>query len=157
MVTHTVTHLIVQIPLTLFFFFLQSLSKGQRSGSLCFRGDRAAWFQPDSLDEFLRLKWEHPDAKVVVGNTEVGESSPTFTCSFVLSSVRPRRRWLTLSALCAGIEVKFKNMLYPVILAPAFIPELSGVTQSEDGERLFPRCMFPSLSQKRRDDGVMMA
>ncbi|XP_044043358.1 xanthine dehydrogenase/oxidase [Siniperca chuatsi] len=82
---------------------LMSLTRGQRSGSLCFRGDRAAWLQPDSLDEFLCLKWKHPDARVVVGNTEV------------------------------GIEVKFKNMVYPVVLAPAFIPELNAVTHTEDG------------------------
>ncbi|XP_070813717.1 xanthine dehydrogenase/oxidase [Chaetodon trifascialis] len=82
---------------------LMSLTKGQRSASLCFRGDRAVWLQPHSLDEFLRLKWEHPDARVVVGNTEV------------------------------GIEVKFKNMVYPVILAPAFIPELNAVTHTEAG------------------------
>ncbi|KAM8722350.1 xanthine dehydrogenase/oxidase [Acanthopagrus schlegelii] len=82
---------------------LMSLTKGQRSGSLCFRGDRVVWLQPDSLDEFLRLKWEHPEARVVVGNTEV------------------------------GIEVKFKNMVYPVILAPTFIPELNAVTHTADG------------------------
>ena len=33
-----------------------------------------------------------------------------------------------------GIEVKFKNMVYPVILAPAFVPELNSVTHSEEGE-----------------------
>ncbi|KAM3585325.1 uncharacterized protein V6R79_014495 [Siganus canaliculatus] len=82
---------------------LVSLTKGRRSGPLCFRGDRVTWLQPDSLDEFLRLKWEHPDARVVVGNTEV------------------------------GIEVKFKNMLYPVVLAPAFVPELNAVTHCDDG------------------------
>ncbi|KAE8278574.1 Xanthine dehydrogenase/oxidase Xanthine dehydrogenase [Larimichthys crocea] len=82
---------------------LVSLTKGQRSGSLRFHGDRVAWLQPDSLDEFLRLKWENPDARVVVGNTEV------------------------------GIEVKFKSMVYPVILAPAFIPELNAVTHTEHG------------------------
>uniref|UniRef100_A0A4W6FUD7 Xanthine dehydrogenase n=1 Tax=Lates calcarifer TaxID=8187 RepID=A0A4W6FUD7_LATCA len=74
-----------------------------RSRSLCFRGDRATWLQPDTLEEILRLKWKHPDARVVVGNTEV------------------------------GIEVKFKNMVYPVILAPSFIPELNSVTHTEDG------------------------
>lgn len=39
-------------------------------------------------------------------------------------------------SLCVfpGIEVKFKNMVYPVILAPAFIPELNTVTHTEDGE-----------------------
>lgn len=33
-----------------------------------------------------------------------------------------------------GIEVKFKNMVYPVLLAPNYIPELNEVTQTEDGE-----------------------
>uniref|UniRef100_A0A8D0ANI5 Xanthine dehydrogenase n=1 Tax=Sander lucioperca TaxID=283035 RepID=A0A8D0ANI5_SANLU len=51
-----------------------SLTKGQGSASLRFHGDRATWLQPASLDEFLRLKWKHPDARVVVGNTEVGQS-----------------------------------------------------------------------------------
>ncbi|XP_049922243.1 xanthine dehydrogenase/oxidase [Epinephelus moara] len=82
---------------------LMSLTKGQRSSSLSFHGDRTTWLQPDCLDEFLRLKWKHPDARIVVGNTEV------------------------------GIEVKFKNMVYPVILAPTFVPELSSVTQTDDG------------------------
>ncbi|KAF3688302.1 Xanthine dehydrogenase/oxidase Xanthine dehydrogenase [Channa argus] len=82
---------------------LMSLTKGQRACSLRFCGERVMWLQPHSLDEFLDLKWKHPDARVVVGNTEV------------------------------GIEVKFKNMVYPVILAPAFISELSTVTHTEDG------------------------
>ncbi|XP_008301642.1 xanthine dehydrogenase/oxidase isoform X1 [Stegastes partitus] len=82
---------------------LMTLSKGQRSQSLCFRGDRSTWLQPDSLDEFLRLKWKHPNARVVVGNTEV------------------------------GIEVKFKNTVYPIILSPTFISELNAVTHTEDG------------------------
>ncbi|XP_042370784.1 xanthine dehydrogenase/oxidase-like, partial [Plectropomus leopardus] len=88
---------------------LVSLTKCQRS-SLCFHGDRVTWLQPASLDEFLRLKWEHPDARVVVGNTEV------------------------------GIEVKFKNMLYPLILAPSFIPELNSVTYTEDGVSFGAAC-----------------
>lgn len=82
---------------------LMSLIKGQRLCSLRFHGERATWLQPNSLQEFLRLKWEHPNARVVVGNTEV------------------------------GIEVKFKNMVYPVILAPAYIPELNTVTHTDEG------------------------
>ncbi|XP_027866259.1 xanthine dehydrogenase/oxidase isoform X1 [Xiphophorus couchianus] len=83
---------------------LMNLSKGQRSSrSLCFHGDRTTWLQPESLDELLLLKWKHPDARLVVGNTEV------------------------------GIEVKFKNMVYPVVLAPGFIAELNAVTHTEDG------------------------
>ncbi|XP_054650388.1 xanthine dehydrogenase/oxidase [Dunckerocampus dactyliophorus] len=82
---------------------LMSLSKSQKTHSLRFHSNRTVWLQPDNLDEFLHLKWKHPEARVVVGNTEV------------------------------GIEVKFKNMLYPVILAPAFIPELHRVIHTEDG------------------------
>ncbi|MEQ2191675.1 hypothetical protein XENOCAPTIV_001002 [Xenoophorus captivus] len=54
----------------------KNLSKCQRSSrSLCFHGERTTWLQPESLEEFLLLKWKHPDARVVVGNTEVGESA----------------------------------------------------------------------------------
>ncbi|XP_037552441.1 xanthine dehydrogenase/oxidase isoform X2 [Nematolebias whitei] len=95
---------------------LMSLSKGQRSQSLCFHGERTTWLQPDSLDEFLLLKWKHPEARVVVGNTEV------------------------------GIEVKFKNMVYPVILAPAFIPELNAVTHTEDGISFGAACTLSHMA-----------
>ncbi|XP_069743877.1 xanthine dehydrogenase/oxidase isoform X2 [Narcine bancroftii] len=74
--------------------------------TLVFKGERVTWIQPQTLNELLALKAQHPDAKLVVGNTEV------------------------------GIEMKFKNMLYPVILAPAHIPELT-VTQSTDRGILF--------------------
>ncbi|XP_061745952.1 xanthine dehydrogenase/oxidase isoform X2 [Nerophis ophidion] len=82
---------------------LMALSKNQKTCSLRFQNKRTVWLQPDTLDTFLHLKWKHPEARVVVGNTEV------------------------------GIEVKFKNILYPVILAPAFIPELHSVEHSSDG------------------------
>ncbi|KAM9836215.1 xanthine dehydrogenase/oxidase [Aulostomus maculatus] len=100
---------------------LVSLSKGQRSHSLRFHGARVTWMQPTSLDEFLQMKWEHPDARVVVGNTEV------------------------------GIEVKFKNMLYPVILAPAFIPELSAITHTEDGIVFGAACTLSHMGAVLRE------
>ncbi|KAG8443857.1 hypothetical protein GDO86_009156 [Hymenochirus boettgeri] len=40
--------------------------------SLCFKGDNVTWFQPSNLKELLALKSQYPDAKLVVGNTEVG-------------------------------------------------------------------------------------
>lgn len=90
------------------------------------------WLQPNTLQEFLHLKWEHPEARVVVGNTEVGQSfSPKPWC---LMLIHPATTSLTHCVCFSGIEVKFKNMVYPVILAPAFIPELNTVTHTEDGE-----------------------
>uniref|UniRef100_A0A8C2DY70 Xanthine dehydrogenase n=1 Tax=Cyprinus carpio TaxID=7962 RepID=A0A8C2DY70_CYPCA len=69
---------------------------------LRFVGERVLWIQPCSLKELLELKATYPNAKLVVGNTEVGESH-------------------------------FKNLLYPVILAPAYIPELNIIQHTQDG------------------------
>uniref|UniRef100_A0A8C2A4F2 Xanthine dehydrogenase/oxidase n=1 Tax=Cyprinus carpio TaxID=7962 RepID=A0A8C2A4F2_CYPCA len=73
---------------------------------LRFVGERVLWIQPCSLKELLELKATYPNAKLVVGNTEV------------------------------GIEMKFKNLLYPVILAPAYIPELNIIQHTQDGKRV---------------------
>uniref|UniRef100_A0A803T4P5 Xanthine dehydrogenase n=1 Tax=Anolis carolinensis TaxID=28377 RepID=A0A803T4P5_ANOCA len=40
---------------------------------LCFKGERVMWFQPSTLKELVALKAQYPDAKLVVGNTEVGK------------------------------------------------------------------------------------
>ncbi|XP_077439045.1 xanthine dehydrogenase/oxidase [Vanacampus margaritifer] len=96
---------------------LMSLSKSPKTRSLHFCNDRAVWLQPADLDEFLSLKWKHPDARVVVGNTEV------------------------------GIEVKFKNMVYPVILAPAFIPELHRVTHTDEGIVFGAACTLTQVGE----------
>eukprot|EP00066_Takifugu_rubripes_P003798 XP_003966667.1 PREDICTED: xanthine dehydrogenase/oxidase [Takifugu rubripes] len=100
---------------------LMSLTKNKKPGSLCFRGERTMWLQPNTLDEFLQLKWEHPNARVVVGNTEV------------------------------GIEIKFKNMVYPVILAPNNIPELNMVTQTEDGVVFGAACTLSHMGAVLKD------
>ncbi|XP_072545990.1 xanthine dehydrogenase/oxidase [Salminus brasiliensis] len=71
--------------------------------SLRFIGERVQWIQPNSLKELLELKAMYPAAKLVVGNTEV------------------------------GVEMKFKNLLYPVILSPAYIQELSNIQYTENG------------------------
>ncbi|KAA0711294.1 Xanthine dehydrogenase/oxidase [Triplophysa tibetana] len=81
---------------------LMSLSK-QPQRELRFMGERVLWIQPGSLKELLELKAAYPNAKLVVGNTEV------------------------------GIEMKFKNLLYPVILAPAYIPALNSIQHTRDG------------------------
>ncbi len=52
---------------------LQGLSK-QPQRELRFVGERVLWIQPYSLEELLELKATYPNAKLVVGNTEVGES-----------------------------------------------------------------------------------
>ena len=67
---------------------VQALGKLQVSGrQLRFRGERVLWVQPASLQELLDFKAQYPNAKLVVGNTEVGESH---TCTPIHSQVHTR-------------------------------------------------------------------
>ncbi|KAG5876925.1 hypothetical protein JTB14_007388 [Gonioctena quinquepunctata] len=54
----------------------------------------------------LKLKHNFPDAKIVVGNTEV------------------------------GIEVKFKQMVYPILIQPVQIPEMTTIEEVEEGVKI---------------------
>ncbi|GAM28786.1 hypothetical protein SAMD00019534_119620 [Acytostelium subglobosum LB1] len=72
-------------------------------GPLQFRGERVTWYTPTTLPHLLELKRQFPKAKIVVGNTEI------------------------------GIETKFRNVVYPVIISPTKISELHNITQTENG------------------------
>ncbi|XP_063531427.1 xanthine dehydrogenase [Cydia strobilella] len=70
---------------------------------LIFRGERVKWYRPTTLNSILKLKEQFPDAKIVVGNTEV------------------------------GVEVKFKHFVYPVIIMPNCVPEMNNIVETENG------------------------
>ncbi|EFJ45339.1 hypothetical protein VOLCADRAFT_63971 [Volvox carteri f. nagariensis] len=70
---------------------------------LAMPGPVVTWHRPATLEQLLELKSVHPDAKLVVGNTEV------------------------------GIEMKFKNAKYPVIIAPTHVKEMNQITVTETG------------------------
>lgn len=40
---------------------------------LRFEGERVTWIQASTLKELLDLKAQYPEAKLVVGNTEIGK------------------------------------------------------------------------------------
>jgi xanthine dehydrogenase/oxidase len=65
--------------------------------NLIFSTERVTWYRPTQLSQMLQLKSKFPSARIVVGNTEV------------------------------GVEVKFKNCLYPVIIQPNNIKELTSI------------------------------
>uniref|UniRef100_A0A8C3PWL7 Xanthine dehydrogenase/oxidase n=1 Tax=Chrysolophus pictus TaxID=9089 RepID=A0A8C3PWL7_CHRPC len=87
---------------------------------VCFKGERVMWIQPTTLQELVALKSQYPNAKLVVGNTEV------------------------------GIEMRLKNMLYPVILAPAWIPEMNAVQHTETGVTFGAACTLSSVEEVLR-------
>jgi xanthine dehydrogenase/oxidase len=63
--------------------------------ALTLPGPRATWHRPVTLSALLALKAAHPGAKLVGGNTEV------------------------------GIEVKFKHAVYPMLISPCAVRELT--------------------------------
>lgn len=70
---------------------------------LIFRGKETTWHRPTVIDRLLILKERHPDAKIVIGNTEV------------------------------GVEVKFKHCVYPVIIMPICISEMNNIVETNTG------------------------
>lgn len=71
--------------------------------TLLFKSNGISWYRPTSLIHLLEIKNSHPNAKLIVGNTEV------------------------------GIDVKFKNMNYPVLVSTTHIPELYNIKKTIDG------------------------
>ena len=94
--------------------------RNKEQKQVCFKGERVMWIQPTTLQELVALKSQYPNAKLVVGNTEV------------------------------GIEMRLKNMLYPVILAPAWIPEMNAVQQTETGITFGAACTLSSVEEVLR-------
>ncbi|XP_003473062.1 xanthine dehydrogenase/oxidase [Cavia porcellus] len=88
---------------------------------LRFQGERVTWIQASTLQELLDLKAQYPDAKLVVGNTEI------------------------------GIEMKFKNMLYPMIVCPTWICELTSVEHGPDGITFGAACSLSCMEKVLHD------
>uniref|UniRef100_A0A8D1A3B2 Xanthine dehydrogenase/oxidase n=1 Tax=Sus scrofa TaxID=9823 RepID=A0A8D1A3B2_PIG len=88
---------------------------------LRFEGERVTWIQASTLKELLDLKAQHPEAKLVVGNTEL------------------------------GVEMKFKNRLFPVIICPAWIPELNSVEQGLEGISFGAACTLSAVEKTLLD------
>lgn len=73
------------------------------SHSIVFHGKTTTWFRPTTLEEILAIKAAHPQAKIIVGNTEV------------------------------GVEVKFRHLHYPVLVLPTRVHEMTQTSVQADG------------------------
>jgi len=82
--------------------FPPALIKYQKN-SIAFTNDKFSWFQPTSFTDLISLKAKYNDAKLIVGNTEV------------------------------GIETKFKNFEYKTFINPTHVPELNVLSFNQDG------------------------
>lgn len=70
---------------------------------LIYKGSRVICHRPTQLNTMIELKNKYPDAKIVVGNTEV------------------------------GVEVKFKHAVYPTIIMPNCVSELNEIIETDKG------------------------
>lgn len=68
---------------------------------LIMKGKNITWYRPIDLNEILTLKKNFPNAKIIVGNTEV------------------------------GVEMKFRNILYPVLINPTKVKEMCETIETE--------------------------
>ncbi|CAG9815391.1 unnamed protein product, partial [Phaedon cochleariae] len=73
---------------------------------LVIRGQNITWYRPNTLSELLKLKQSFPSARIVVGNTEV------------------------------GVEMKFKQLIHPVIIQPTQLPEMNAIEETEKGVKI---------------------
>ncbi|XP_010216199.1 PREDICTED: aldehyde oxidase [Tinamus guttatus] len=89
---------------------LMRMAESQPKQTLVFHGERMTWISPVSLDELLDLKATYPKAPLVVGNTNVGP------------------------------EMKFRGILYPIVIAPARVLDLNLVQCTDDGLTLGAAC-----------------
>ncbi|DBA72485.1 TPA: hypothetical protein ACH3X2_010250 [Trebouxia sp. C0005] len=99
--------------------FPPELRKRQAS-ELCLAGPLATWHRPLTMAGLFKLKAEFPDARLVVGNTEV------------------------------GIEMKFKDARYPVLIGVTHIPELNHMEVVEDGLWIGSSVTLSDLMDKMR-------
>uniref|UniRef100_A0A8C9WQ13 Aldehyde oxidase 5 n=1 Tax=Scleropages formosus TaxID=113540 RepID=A0A8C9WQ13_SCLFO len=87
--------------------FPPELMKGG-GGRLCFQGNRVKWFSPADLSDLLELRAAHPNAPLVVGNTNVGD--PGFCRERVTDPTGTGALWaiagVTFGSACSLSEVK---------------------------------------------------
>ncbi|KAJ8045307.1 Xanthine dehydrogenase/oxidase [Holothuria leucospilota] len=70
---------------------------------LLFQSEKATWLQPFSLDSLLKLKGAYPSGKIVAGNTDI------------------------------GVEVRYQDKDYPLLINAQQIPELKQLTCDQYG------------------------
>ena len=52
---------------------LHQLTDAYDKASLVYESGRVTWYRPTDLATLLQLKHTHPHARLVIGNTEIGE------------------------------------------------------------------------------------
>lgn len=96
------------------------LNKEYDRQELYFKGKKVEWHRPTKLDNLLELKNKYPDAKIVVGNSEI------------------------------GVETKFRRIIYPVLIQPIYIPEMTAIVETNTGLKVGSSVTLQQLEKALR-------
>jgi len=73
----------------------------------------------------LELKYKYPNARIIVGNTEVGKVHAYETLIYTINTSTQFQK--------IGVEIKFKNCQYPVMIQPNKVSELNVIKKCIKG------------------------
>ncbi|XP_040609521.1 aldehyde oxidase 3 isoform X5 [Mesocricetus auratus] len=82
---------------------LMRMAEDPQKRVLMFCGERTTWIAPGTLKDLLELKMKYPSAPLIIGNTSL------------------------------GLDMKFKEVSYPILISPARVLELHTVTDTKEG------------------------
>ncbi|XP_064601293.1 LOW QUALITY PROTEIN: xanthine dehydrogenase/oxidase-like [Liolophura sinensis] len=99
----------------------------RQKARISYSGPRVTWCRPASLSALLKLKTQHPEEN--------------YSMQSLRAFVPPLRA--IVPSLCAiagrwndGIEMRIKNMLYPVLISVNHLPELRKISCLQDGVQI---------------------
>ncbi|XP_071580587.1 xanthine dehydrogenase-like isoform X2 [Temnothorax nylanderi] len=87
---------------------------------LIVKGKNVSWYRPTNLKTLLALKEQYPNAKIVIGNTEI------------------------------GVEMKFKHLIYPILIQPTQIKEMHGIIEIPEALRVGASVTLVELEETLR-------
>ncbi|GAB1868637.1 xanthine dehydrogenase [Camponotus japonicus] len=87
---------------------------------LIVKGKNVTWYRPTNFKTLLALKEQYPNAKIVIGNTEI------------------------------GVEVKFKHLVYPVLIQPTQIKEMHEIIKTQEALKVGASVTLVELEETLR-------
>ena len=95
------------------------------------------WFRPTTLQQLLSLKAKYKDdVRIVAGNSEIGNCTD---CVYLCI------------CFCTGVDVKFKNAHFPVLISPAHISEMNVLEETTEGFLIGAACTLTDVEIKMRE------
>ncbi|KAI5627549.1 aldehyde oxidase [Silurus asotus] len=91
------------------------MAESQNQSTQRFEGERMTWISPISLSELLQLKFQYPEAPIVMGNTNI------------------------------GLDIKFRGVVHPIIISARRVKDLFEVTQNPEGVCIGAGCSLSTV------------